>query len=93
MKRVREQLESLQMAPDLWQAEWAYNFRRSYQSGTAPSEAAKRANRYWWREQHKVLHRQCDRAVNCWLPRGHAGECQPIVGQNAGNNGSNIIPR
>ena len=79
IKLVREELESLHMATDEWQAFWAYNFRRSYEAGIPPEVAANRAYRYWWREQYKLLHRQCDRAANCCLPREHEGECQPIV--------------
>ncbi|MGH9521859.1 MAG: hypothetical protein ACRD3E_04940 [Terriglobales bacterium] len=80
IKRVRAELESMHMATDEWQAFWTYNFHRSYQSGTAPTEAAERAHRFWWREQYKLLHNECTRAANCCLQRGHQGECQPIVG-------------
>ncbi len=82
MKSVREELDSLHMATDQWQAFSAYNFRRSYESGTTPDEAAKRAFKFWWRQQHKALHDDCDKAVNCWLKCGHEGECQPIVSLN-----------
>ncbi len=83
MKRVREGLDSLQMATDHWQAFAAYNFRRSYESGTPPDQAAQRAFKFWWRQQHKALHDDCQKAVNCWLKHGHEGECQPIVSFNS----------
>ncbi len=82
IKHVRDQLDSMHMATNEWQAFSAYNFRRSYESGTMPDEAAGRAFRFWWRQQHKVLHDDCHKAVNCWLKSGHEGECQPIVSFN-----------
>ncbi len=86
MKSVREELDSLHMATKEWQRFSPYNFRRSYQSGTTPDETAKRAFKFWWRQQHKALHEDCDRAVNCWLKRGHEGECQPIVSLNGSSS-------
>lgn len=80
MNAVRELLEANGMAVDEWQAQFPYNFRRSFEAGTSPADAATRVSRFWWREQEKVLHHECDKVANCWRGRGHTGECQPIVG-------------
>ncbi len=80
MKTVCDLLEANRMAVDEWQSQFPYNFRRSFETGTSPIDAATRANRFWWREQEKVLHNECDKVANCWRGRGHKGPCQPIVG-------------
>ncbi len=80
MNQVREKLFANGMDFDEWQSAFPYNFRRSFESGTSPTDAATRTSRFWWREQEKLLRTQCNRAANCWLPRDHDGECQPIVG-------------
>jgi hypothetical protein len=86
MKEVREVLEANRIAVNEWQSLFPYNFRRSFDSGTSPVEAANRMHRFWWREQEKGLHRQCDKAANCWLSRGHNGDCQPIVDSIRGDS-------
>ena len=88
MKEVREVLAANTMAVNEWQSHFPYNFRRSFDSGTSPIKAANRIRRFWWREQEKGLHKQCDKAANCWLSRGHNGECQPIVDLIHGDSNS-----
>ncbi len=74
---VRVALNSINMPLDEWQRNWAFDFEREYKTGSTPGIAAERANRFWWHEQNKALNQQCVRSQDCWLPRGHAGECEP----------------
>jgi hypothetical protein len=74
---VRNALHSINMPMDDWQNLWPFNFSREYKSGTKPAEAAAKANRHWWHEQNRSLKQECKKSQDCWLPRGHQGECQP----------------
>lgn len=65
------------MPMDDWQKTWAFNFNREYEDGTSPADAAAKANRHWWHQQNKSLKQDCQKSADCWLPRGHHGECQP----------------
>lgn len=91
MKEVCELLAADSMAVSEWQSHFPYNFHRSFESGTSPTEAATRVHRFWWREQEKRLHKQCDQAANCWLSRGHDGDCQPIVDSIRGDSNSKCV--
>jgi hypothetical protein len=76
---VREALNSINMPMDDWQKSWAFDFKREYEAGVNPDQAAQRANRFWWLRQNAAIKQDCRVVPNCWLPRGHQGECQPTV--------------
>jgi hypothetical protein len=77
IKKVEEALGSINMSMDDWQSRWPFDFRAEYESGKDADDAAAKANRFWWLEQNKSLRRDCRSTLNCWLPRGHEGACQP----------------
>jgi len=78
LTEVRDALASMNMTIEDWQSIWPFDFRTEYDSGTAPGDAAEKSNRFWWYQQNKSMQRECLQTANCWLPRGHEGECQPI---------------
>jgi hypothetical protein len=78
LKDVRSALESINMRMDDWQGVWRFDFEREYRAGTNAQTAAAKANRYWWREQNKSIGQNCLKTRNCWLPRNHTGNCQPV---------------
>jgi hypothetical protein len=78
LRDVRAALDSINMRMDDWQGVWRFEFEREYRAGTDPKTAAEKANRYWWHEQNRALGRDCLRSLNCWLPRDHKGNCQPV---------------
>ena len=75
---VRAALDSIKMPLDTWQKQWPFPFDREFEQGTNANDAAAKANRFWWHEQNKALKQDCRLAMDCWLPRGHQGECQPL---------------
>ena len=77
LDQVRDALRSINMQMDDWQPIWSFDFPREHKAGTVPSDAAMKANRFWWREQNKSLKQDCQKVPGCWLPRAHQGECQP----------------
>jgi hypothetical protein len=81
LDQVRDALRSINMPMEDWQKIWAFDFAAEYQRGTNPDAAAMKANRFWWSEQNKSLKKDCREKPGCWLPRGHAGECQPAYEQ------------
>jgi hypothetical protein len=74
---VIEALHSINMNMDDWHHRWAFDFKKEFGLGTSPENAALKANRYWWFQQNLALNQQCRKVPNCWLPRGHNGDCQP----------------
>jgi hypothetical protein len=78
LSQVRQALDSINMPMDDWQRTWPFAFRDEHAQGTSPNDAAMKANRYWWHEQNKSLKQDCRLTPDCWLPRGHQGECQPV---------------
>lgn len=76
--KVREALANINMPLEDWQRLWKFDFEREYKAETLPDAAAMKANRYWWHEQNISLRQDCQKIQNCWLPRRHQGECQPI---------------
>jgi hypothetical protein len=78
LREVRATLASINMLLEDWQKQWAFDFEGQYSAGASPNEAAERANRFWWYKQNKVLKRECLQTPNCWLPREHSGDCQPV---------------
>jgi hypothetical protein len=74
LAEVRDALQSIGMGLEDWQQRWRFDFEREHKAGVVPAKAAEKANRFWWREQNKVLNQDCCLAPNCWLPRGHSGD-------------------
>lgn len=79
LNQVGEALSSINMPMDDWQKVWPFDFRKEFDLGTSAEEAASKANRFWWRAQNKSIHQDCLKSPNCWLPRDHQGECQPLA--------------
>jgi hypothetical protein len=77
LSSVRDALQSINMPMDDWQSRWPFDFASAYKAGTVANDAATKANRFWWHQQNKSLKQDCRQTPNCWLPRGHQGECQP----------------
>ena len=75
---VQQALGSINMSMDDWQSRWPFDFQAEYDAGTKADDAAMKANRFWWHEQNKSLKQDCRSTPNCWLPRGHRGDCQPV---------------
>lgn len=80
LDQVKLALQSLNMRMEDWQSIWAFDFKAEYDAGITADHAAMKANRYWWHEQNKSLKQECRLTPNCWLPRGHQGQCQPVSG-------------
>jgi hypothetical protein len=76
LNEVRGELLSINMPIDDWQKTWVFDFEREFKAGTTPSHAAAKANRFWWHQQNKSMHNDCQSTRRCWLPRGHQGECE-----------------
>ena len=77
MGEVQDALRSINMQIDDWQKFWPFNFQEEHSSGTSAFDAAQKANRFWWHRQNKKLGQDCTLNKDCWLPRGHEGQCQP----------------
>jgi hypothetical protein len=84
MKEVRAAFGALSLPAKDWQALGAFDYRREYEAGVTPADAAAKANRHWWLEWNKSLNQDCRRSKNCWLPRGHRDQCQPVSENVAG---------
>jgi len=76
LAEVQASLRAINMPLDEWQQSWHFDFTAEHAAGTSPEDAAANANRFWWREQNRALNQDCRNTPNCWLPRGHPGECQ-----------------
>lgn len=79
LKDVQDALSSINMPLEEWQKTWAFDFQGEFSAGTSPNDAAMKANRFWWRQQNKAIQQDCRISEDCWLPRGHQGECQPVI--------------
>ena len=79
MKEVRAAFDLLDMPMADWQVIGVFDYRGEYEARAKPEEAAQKANRYWWQEWNKSLNQECLNSKDCWLPRGHEGECQPVA--------------
>jgi hypothetical protein len=86
---VRQALGSINMSMDDWQNRWPFDFRAEHKASTKADDAAMKANRFWWHEQNRSLKQDCRLMVNCWLPRGHQGTCQPV---SSSSHGSRLTP-
>ena len=63
---------------DDWQKVWRFDFENEFNAGVRLDDAAMKANRFWWHEQNKAVKQDCLKTPDCWHPRGHQGDCQPI---------------
>jgi hypothetical protein len=79
LNSVKDVLSSINMQFQDWQSIWAYDFEREFAFGTEAADAAAKANKFWWYEQNKALGHDCGKTPDCWLPRNHQGECQPVA--------------
>jgi hypothetical protein len=79
LQEVEQALASINMPMGEWQTQWVFDFPREFRFGAASSDAAMKANRFWWHEQNKAVHQNCTLSRDCWLPRGHQGRCQPVT--------------
>jgi hypothetical protein len=86
---VEQALRCINMSMDDWQSLWPFDFQVEHQAGTKANEAAMKANRFWWYEQNRSLKQECRLTLNCWLPRGHQGYCQPM---NSSPRASQLAP-
>lgn len=78
LSRVQAALQSINMLFDDWQNVWRFDFENEFNAGAKADDAAMKANRFWWHEQNKTLKQDCRKTQNCWLPRGHQGDCQSV---------------
>ena len=78
LKAVEEALSSINMPMEEWQKIWSFDFRREFEAQATAKDTATRANQYWWQQQNKAIGKDCRETPNCWLPRNHQGECQPL---------------
>ena len=78
LSRVQAALQSIHMPFDDWQSVWRFDFESEFNAGVRADDAAMKANRFWWQKQNKSLNQDCRESTDCWLPRGHRGDCQPI---------------
>jgi len=76
LRQVRSALESINMPMDDWQQIWFFDFDDEFKAGTQASEAAIKANKFWWHQQNKAIGQSCRKTPDCWLPQGHQGECE-----------------
>ena len=79
MNEVRASFGSMVMPMSDWHVLGAFDYRREYDAGVKPGDAAMKANRQWWHEWNKSLKQECRQSDDCWLPRGHEGQCQPVA--------------
>ena len=79
MSEVRAALDSLILPVADWQVMGVFNYRGEYESGVKPSDAAMKANRHWWHEWNKSLNQDGQQTKDCWLPRGHQGQCELVA--------------
>jgi hypothetical protein len=78
LRQVRVVLDSIGMPMDKWQQAWPFDFAHEFEVNTIPREAALKANKLWWQQQNRAIGQECRIIRDCWLPRGHEGECEPI---------------
>ena len=78
LKEVEEALSSINMPMDDWQKIWEFDLRREFEVGTTANDTAMKANQYWWQQQNKAIGQDCRKTANCWLPRNHQGNCEPL---------------
>lgn len=79
LKEVETALASINMTLTDWQSRWVFDFSREFSTGTSANDAAKKANRFWWFQQNKAIGQDCRKTPNCWLPRNHQANCEPLA--------------
>lgn len=48
LEHVRADLGSMHTDLEAWRKQWKFDFRREYEAGVPPHEAALRAHDFWW---------------------------------------------
>ena len=80
MADVQALLDSFGMPLKIWQKRWAFDFKAEYRARISACDAANKVNRFWWREQNRLLREDCRVSRDCWLPDDHEGRCQTVDG-------------
>src|SRR5690349_7706402 len=80
LNQVRDALESIKMRMDDWQRIQPFDFRADYKAGTGAEHAAKKANKFWWREysKSKVACPKCRAKVRMARLTKHLKEYHPL---------------
>ncbi len=78
LRDVGDALQTINMPLNDWQGIWPFDFRGEFAAGTSANNAAAKANRFWWKRQNETLGQECKTTPECWLPRNHQGECEPV---------------
>ncbi len=78
LDEVKNTLRTINMPFEDWQSIWAFDFQREFGGGTKADDAAAKANKFWWHEQNKAMGQDCRKTPNCWLPRNHQANCEPL---------------
>jgi len=78
LQNVDEALKSINMPMQDWQGIWRFDFRGAFDGGASAGDAAMKANRFWWKQQNRAVEQECPKTPECWLPKNHQGECQPV---------------
>lgn len=78
LQNVDEALKSINMPMQDWQSIWRFDFRGAFDGGASAGDAAMKANRFWWKQQNRAVEQECPKTPECWLPKNHQGECQPV---------------
>ena len=86
MGKVRSAFDSLNLPMADWQTLGVFDYHSEFDAGVKPADAAMKANRYWWHEWNKSLNQECRQTKDCWLPRGHQEQCQPVSDPPAGKH-------
>jgi hypothetical protein len=76
LAKVCVSLNSINMPMESWQGIWTFDFHSEFEAGTSPRDAAMKANRFWWQQQNRAIGQDCQQTSDCWLPRGHEGNCE-----------------
>jgi hypothetical protein len=79
LTEVETALDEVNMPMADWQSVWPFDFGAEFEARTTPELAAMKANRFWWYQQNKSLNQDCRKTPDCWLPRGHSDDCQPVA--------------
>ena len=75
---MNDVLKSLNMQMQDWQSIWVFDFPSEFDAGTTATDAAMKANMFWWHRQNQALGQDCRITANCWLPRNHKGSCETV---------------
>ena len=83
---VEAALSSINMLMSDWQTHWAFDFGREFNRGTTPTDAAMKANRFWWYQQNKAIGKECQKTSAA----GYQATTKGIATHRGGNPWLNI---